>query len=440
VRIQTEAESGGRHSVFFNRGAVASQEYARRFQNRRPDQVGPPAYRWLSRGLLEALLAFIARANSAEYALYGAVYELQWPGVLDALKAASVAGVDVRIVYDAIPGASGPGIKNARAIAAAQIEALCIPRTTGKLMHNKFFVLAKHGRPVAVWTGSTNLTENGIFGHANCGHLVEDPAIAAAYKAYWDELRGDPQSAAERAWVAANNPAPPNPWVADTTAIFSPRTGLRVLEWYADVAGTLVDQARRPLFMTFAFGMHQYFQAVYELPDGVLRLALLEKEGNGSGLAKGRADIARIRALPNVIVAVAANLADNSFDRWLAELPSLPNAHVKYIHTKYMLVDPLGPRPIVVTGSANFSGSSTDTNQENMLVIRDDRRVADIYLGEFMRGYSHYAFREAVARRRAAQPNAPWTPNFLVPDDSWSPPYFVAGTDRALRRDYFAGG
>src|SRR2546422_6585422 len=39
VRIATEPEFAKRHSAFFNRGAVASQEYARRFQNRAPDEL-----------------------------------------------------------------------------------------------------------------------------------------------------------------------------------------------------------------------------------------------------------------------------------------------------------------------------------------------------------------------------------------------------------------
>ena len=39
--------------------------------------------------------------------------------------------------------------------------------------------------------------------------------------------------------------------------------------------------------------------------------------------------------------------------------------------------------PIVVTGSANFSNASCVDNDENMLVIRGDKRVADVYLGEF---------------------------------------------------------
>ncbi len=40
IRIDTEAEAGeDRHSVFFNRGAIASQEYARRFKNKAPDEL-----------------------------------------------------------------------------------------------------------------------------------------------------------------------------------------------------------------------------------------------------------------------------------------------------------------------------------------------------------------------------------------------------------------
>ena len=62
--------------------------------------------------------------------------------------------------------------------------------------------------------------------------------------------------------------------------------------------------------------------------------------------------------------------------------------YVKWVHTKFMLVDPLSDDPIVITGSANFSGASIKTNHENMLVIRGDTRVADIYLGEFMRQFS----------------------------------------------------
>src|SRR5215218_7626826 len=113
VGVRTEAESGGTHSVWFNRGAIASQEYARQFLNRAPSKVAnQAAYRWLSRGLLEAMLAFIGRARDASFGLHGAVYEFQWGAVLEALGEAADRGANVTIVYDAIQGGTGPVVKN----------------------------------------------------------------------------------------------------------------------------------------------------------------------------------------------------------------------------------------------------------------------------------------------------------------------------------------
>lgn len=446
VRITTEAEWGGTHSMFFNRGAAASQEYARRFQNKSPGELKgnqkKAAYRWLSRGLIEALLDFIGRAQGANYGLYGAIYEFQWGEVLKSLQASADRGAHVHILYDGITGASGPVTKNEAAIAEFMGAGLCTPRTIGKLMHNKFLVLTKDDQPLAVWTGSTNLTENGFYGHSNCGHVIEDAGVAAAFLAYWSELRDCTDSQAERAWMAANNSNPPDPWNDNLRVVFSPRKGLKVLQWYAMMAGDAQPPVlNKPILMTFAFGMHKFFQRVYEQDDGVLRFALMEKEGNGAGLAQGKRDIRRIRARPNVVVAVGNSIVTNSFDRWLQERRQLTaEANVRFIHTKYMLVDPLGDNPVVVTGSANFSEPSTDTNNENMVLIRNDRRVADIYVGEFMRLYSHYAFREAVARAQAQGNVEPWQPNYLIPDDSWQSDYFAPGHQRFLRRRYFAGG
>ena len=72
------------------------------------------------------------------------------------------------------------------------------------------------------------------------------------------------------------------------------------------------------------------------------------------------------------------------------------NQHVAYIHSKFLLMDPLGDDPIVVTGSANFSTASTNDNDENMLIIRGDQRVADIYFTEFNRLFNHYYFRSVA--------------------------------------------
>jgi phosphatidylserine/phosphatidylglycerophosphate/cardiolipin synthase-like enzyme len=429
VEVTTETEVGAVHSAFFNRGSVATQEYARRFQNEPPDVAGPGAFEWLSRGLLEAFEAFLARAG-AGWDVHGAMYEFQWPEALAAVRAAHQRGAKVHMVFDDM----GPSKPNRAAIQAAHIKALCRGRVHGKLMHNKFFVLTKDGTPQAVWTGSTNLTENGIFGHANVGHIVEDGAIAQAFLEYWDRLAGDPPVAA--AYRGANeqaSPAPPKPWRAPTTAVFSPRgTKLDSLQWFADIAAG----AKRALFMTFAFGMNEKFRDVYAKDDDVLRMALMEKEGTG---------LQQLRNRRNVVVAVGNRIVTNSFDRWLAEMEKLePKVNVYWVHTKFMLVDPLGTRPIVVTGSANFSKASTDTNDENMLVIRGDKRIADIYFGEYLRLYAHYAFRESVkiyVEKKKHGTVEDWKPQYLVADDSWLAPYFDPQdrSARDLRRRYFSG-
>ena len=225
-------------------------------------------------------------------------------------------------------------------------------------------------------------------------------------------------------------------------AVFSPRRSLDALDAYAAIAGA----SERALFMTFAFGMNERFVPSFDRTDAVIRFALMDKKGSGKTFAQQAAEIDRIRKHPNVTIAVGHHIEINQFDRWLAELDKIVDeAHVMYVHTKYMLVDPLGPVPIVVIGSANFSAASTTDNDENMLMIRGNAAVADIYLGEFMRLFSHYAFRESLTFKGATTPAQALLRKYLIDSPRWidgdghGKGYFDAGSDRTLRRLYFSG-
>jgi len=447
VTVTTEPIEGEAHTIYFNRGSPATQEYARRFLNKPPSEVGQAAYDWLSRGLIEGILAFIARATGPAFGLQGAFYEFQWPTVLDALKAAADRGVKVNIVFDDIDNETGPHGDNEDAIAKAKLKAVTTPRANGTLMHNKFLVLTQNNKPEAVLFGSTNLTENGIFGHANCAHVVENADIAAKYLLFHDKLKTDPDTGhgnTYKKWTVDHTPAPAEDedFTDSMAPVFSPRTTIDALNWY----GTLAGSAQKALFMTFAFGMSQVFKDVYGKDDDVLRFGLMEKEWNGRNK---EAQIEAIRALqvrPNVVIAIGNRIPINNFDQWLKELDRITDhVNVHWIHLKFMLVDPLSENPLVVTGSANFSEASTRTNDENMLVIKDNKRVADIYLGEYMRLYSHYAFREAVQIFLDKNPNA--TPDdmpqgFLIEGaEDWTKAYFdpTDKSARMARRLYFAG-
>jgi phosphatidylserine/phosphatidylglycerophosphate/cardiolipin synthase-like enzyme len=433
------------HTIHFNRGAAASQEYARRFLNKSPSEAGQGAYDWLSRGLVEGIVAFIERATGSDFGIKGAFYEFQWPTVLNALHDAKARGAAVEIVFDDIDGDTGPHGANEDAITLANIKAICTPRTNGTLMHNKFMVLTEKNKPVAVLFGSTNLTENGIYGHANCTHIVESPVIAATYLEYFKMLKTDPVTTgrgnAYKQWTIDHTPAPATTFEDGMAPVFSPRANLDALTWYGDLAGA----AETALFMTFAFGMNAVFKTLYGRADNVLRVGLMEKEWNGANKDVQIAAIRAIQALPNVVIAIGNRIPLNGFDRWLGELDRITDhVNVHWIHLKFMLVDPLSENPTVVTGSANFSDASTKTNDENMLVIKGNTRVADIYFGEYMRLYSHYAFREAVRIFLDKNPGA--TPadmkqGFLIEAGDWTRPYFdPADTSaRMARRLYFAG-
>ena len=433
------------HTIHFNRGAAASQEYARRFQNKAPSQVGQAAYDWLSRGLVEGIVAFIERAKGAGFGLKGAFYEFQWPVVLTALHDAKTRGASVEIVFDDIDNETGPHGDNEDAIKLAQLKAVCTPRSNGTLMHNKFLVLTEKNKPKALLFGSTNLTENGIYGHANCTHVVEDANLAAKYLEYFKKLKTDPVTTGKsnpyKQWTITNTPAPAQTFTNGMAPVFSPRSNLKALQWY----GTLAGSAKDALFMTFAFGMNTVFKTVYGQQDQVLRVGLMEKEWNGKNKEAQIAAIRKIQALPNVVIAIGNRIPLNGFDRWLGEIDRITNpVNVHWIHLKFMLVDPLSNDPTVVTGSANFSDASTSTNDENMIVIKGNRRVADIYFGEYMRLYSHYSFREAVKIFLDNNPHAKpedMKQGFLIEKGDWTVPYFDPKdkTGKRARRIYFAG-
>lgn len=430
LKIKTQSVKTGKHTVFFNRGAAASQEYARRFKNVKPNELEgdeqAAAYKWLSRGLVEGLVAFLREAGAGD-SLFGAIYQYQNSQIFSELKAARSRGARVQVMYD------GKGMlkANVAAVAEAKARTFSKPRSnTATIAHNKFFVLVKKGKPAAVWTGSTNLTENGIYGHSNLGHIVRDEAIAQAYYDYYLQINADMPRKELASWTLTASPAPVQLARRGMVPVFSPRKGtdLEALQWYADMA----SQAQRGLFGTFAFGMHERFLSAYDKDDHVLKFALMESLG---ATRAGKAAVSKMRRRPNIVVAVGNAIQTNAFDNWLEEITSIVDkTHVRYIHTKYILVDPLGDDPIVVSGSANFSKASTDSNDENMLVIRGEKDLADIFLGEFMRLYSHYAYREMLARKRTGQRST------LVPTSDWiNEGYFEKNSQRSLRRQYFAG-
>jgi phosphatidylserine/phosphatidylglycerophosphate/cardiolipin synthase-like enzyme len=99
------------------------------------------------------------------------------------------------------------------------------------------------------------------------------------------------------------------------------------------------------------------------------------------------------------------------------------------------MIDPLSDDPLICTGSANFSRNSLQNNDENMVLIRGDTRVADIYLTEFLRLHEHFYFRDAA--NSLAGKGKDMEGAFLEETKDWTADDFLPGTYLNSRREMF---
>jgi phosphatidylserine/phosphatidylglycerophosphate/cardiolipin synthase-like enzyme len=482
IKIHTEPLfSNLEHDVFFNRGVASSQAYSRKFQNKRPDKLAPAkraeALEWLSRSLDDALLKFIRDAKSGD-TLLCCFYEFRYLPVAQELKTALGRGVKVRLIIDCKVNEttdkkgkvteSFPREENLRMLAKAGLpkpssaaDATVIAREAkpGQIQHNKFMVLLKgaQARPAEVWTGSTNISDGGIHGQTNVGHWVRNADVAKAFKAYWELLSEDPGPVAgdDRSTANIKNKALrksvenllPTPTRLDDVAkgitpVFSPRGGADVLNMYAQ----MIDDADQVSCITLAFGISDVFKQLFSDNTSLSHIAffLLEKEDKPNPRSKKKFVV--LNAKNNVYKAWGSFLREPLF-QWTKETNAGAlklNKHVSYIHSKFLLRDPLSADPVVVTGSANFSKASTNDNDENMLIVRGNRRVADIYFTEFNRLFYHYYFRsvqEATfdpGESEAARAERDRQTLFLAEDDRWIKKY-KPGSLKRKRVAIFSG-
>jgi len=110
---------------------------------------------------------------------------------------------------------------------------------------------------------------------------------------------------------------------------------------------------------------------------------------------------------------------------------------VFFVHTKFLLIDPLSDDPLVCSGSANFSSGSLLQNDENMLLVRGNTRIADIYMTEFDRIFRHFYFRDIANELAAVNTSDDAKAIFLDETDGWSESYFKQGTLKNNRRIMF---
>ena len=428
VRVRAGTVGKDRHTVLFNRAAAASQAFSRKFPDvaremdeRRaagetfdlPDDVRE----WLSRGVLERIVATIDRASGPRSAVDVAIYEYEHPEIVAAVDRAHERGALVRVVYHGRNG--DPQTDENEHHLAALPDAVKRRRVTSKIMHDKFVVLSKvraGGRrePVAVLCGSTNFTENGVYRQANVVHVVEDAAVAARYAELFEVLFSGATARETREWVDAHNAVD---FAAPLFVGFSPRSG----EGDLTALAARIGQARRDVLFCTAFDLAAtVLEALLGTAgDDVIRLGVQNKRSSITGFHRDRS-----------ASFTATAMLSTGLEGFLKESLARQRGSI-LIHTKLVVVDFTTDAPFVVSGSHNLSSSASSGNDENYLVVNADTDVADCYGVELMRIYDHYRFRFATKQGSRAPA--------LTTDDSWTDRYFDPGTLSDRDRRYFAG-
>ena len=291
----------------------------------------------------------IEKINAAQASIHIASFEFDLTPVAEALIAAKQRGVDVRWVTDDEHGLEAdeePGHGQFARLQEAGIEVRSDSRSA--LMHNKFWIFDGQ----IVWTGSTNITENGIFKQDNNTIVIQSPQLAAIYEREFDEMwNGEfgPRSTSQldQQSVVVNGSPIQVVFTSEDPAI-------------ADSIIPVVNSATRSIrFLAFSYTDFPLAEAMIKRAQAGVNVAgVFEKVGSDT-------DAAELKTL------------------YCAQIPVRQDGNGSFMHNKVIVVD----ERFVITGSLNFSTNAEESNDENVIII-DNPDIAKLYMQDFERVWS----------------------------------------------------
>jgi hypothetical protein len=446
-------DAGGGLSCYFNRGLVLSQFVARYLQDKHLtpaafkaslQKTTDPVFRAFLEGDLGArLTSLLADAGKPGAALHAALYELA-----DARLEAGLIAAATHLNLILANGSDKSGDGNAAS--RAHLNGAGIP-TIDRLLkskglgHNKFAVLSDRKGPRAVWTGSTNWSTTGLCTQINNALLIEDRAVAAAYRDQWDRLKAaSPPTLVPAGFppmLVAANDAPRTFAIgsASATVRFTRTSDGRDM----DALRTLIAAAKQSIlflmFMPGAQGLHTLAGQRAREPGMYVRGLVSTLGTSAADSERSVLDVSLVSSdrkfRPDHYTVLQPQGIGVDFGAWIGEVTRrdfLSQVGHAIVHSKLMVIDALGEAPVVVTGSHNFSAPASNANDENLVIVRGHKALAVAYATHVMSVYQHYRFRSYV-REVLAQGKTPWS--FLEDSDTWLSHQL---TSKALEIDHWA--
>lgn len=438
--LMTGETSTGR-AVHFNRGTLLSQFVAKKLQGdisvaslkrlKEEISVEQDEFREFLGGTLLAELKKILEdvKTHKDLNLYAALYELADDELIQCLID---IGDRAHLILANGSDKSGDGnAKAAQTLDGSQVDLHRRMLKSRGLGHNKFLLIEKKGKPVKLWTGSTNWATTGLCTQVNNGIILTDKTqdgvdIMSEYRQQWDHLKdaGD----AFPSWLKTDNASVRGERKGSWNLWFTPTPSQEDLGWVTH----LIEQAKQSIhFLMFNPGttglLQPVIQAQLDNPElrtfGVVnQLSLAKTTGSGEDKQTVRVDLVSpeyARSFPLDVVepeGIHKNLgvwaAEVTRRDFLGPSQKYPTVGHAIVHAKILVIDGLTDRPVVITGSHNFSLSASKTNDENLLIIKDDKELAEKYLVEINSVYQHYRWRAYLLENNSVASGLSRNPNW----------------------------
>jgi phosphatidylserine/phosphatidylglycerophosphate/cardiolipin synthase-like enzyme len=452
-------------TAIFNRGLISTQHVSDALKGKVSTASllaaikvpGNQLRKDLAGDILGTLTGFVARAKK-NGSIYAALYELTDVELVQSLVG---IGNKLNIVLANIVGKPKPGGSEETAgenddseskLKTSRATLLYRQPPSSHIVHNKFLIyVSASGVPQAVLTGSCNWTDTGLCAQTNNSIVIEDKTVAARYMAYWKKLQADEtaheagspfQDAPLRTFNGTEKNLNLDKGTDDAstvTSYFSPNTPKQRSRTKGkteafpvdmkDLSDRVMAAKNAVLFLAFIPGTPSITEFAAAAQKGNKALFVRgcvtspDAAGNFYYDMKGTSPPKKQKGVKNPPApqdarVIAAQALDKTVPKgWQKELLK---AGFAITHDKIVVIDPFADDCVVVTGSHNLGYQASYNNDENLLMIEGNKKLAMAYATHVLDVYDHFAWRWTVNKGTSVDANLKTKP------DDWLNWYFDA--------------
>ena len=259
--------------------------------------------------------------------------------------------------------------------------------------------------------------------------IIEDPVIAARYFDQWGKLvaAGDDMPAS----LVATNSTPTND---NNISLYFAATKNEAE--FKPVLDLIAGAKEGALFLMFMPGQSPLLGALLDRSqqnDIYVRgvVSTMMPTNNGDIIAVG-GQVVKSGAPAQVVPSTTSlpcgdtaqdhpSWADTEFN--VKEMRDA--GMIAIVHSKAIVIDPFSDQCAVITGSHNFSVSASEKNDENLVIVRGNKKLAQAYALHINGVYDHYSWRAFLGSGGDAD-------QIYKPLDGWKP-----GGSRAQELDFW---